>query len=52
MDDDCIYIDECDADRDKFDDCEGWIECNGCGGWQCSICIKKHYGFQLTDITT
>ena len=22
------------------------------GGWQCSICIKKHYGFQLTNITT
>ena len=38
-DDDCIYIDEGDADHDKFDDCEGLIESNGCDGRQRSILI-------------
>ena len=32
VEDDCIYLDKCEADHDKYDDCEGWIECNRCNG--------------------
>lgn len=45
------FVDGCESLHDECPDCNGWIECIGCGGWMCSVCVMDKYGFTLNSDT-